>query len=550
MLSWSRRGASAESLHSAQRFVGPQPALRLATFVILTLFEIVVASSVYDSPRGLSTWLNPILYANWLALAGLLAFVAFPLIAWPRRVQIFQKWKVVAPRQNWATAVVVNMSLFALLLLARAVFAHAEPEATNSYWYWAYTVLLLATGSSLALVAAPLSFWRDLVKTAPLEILLALIAAVVVLVVSELSKQTWDTLSAATLALSHWFLSLYETNPYLDTQRRILGVGDFRVQIWPSCSGYEGIGIIITFLSIYLWVFRRHLRFPNALLLLPAGIILIWVLNSLRIAMLTSIGGHISRDLAVNGGHSWFGWIMFLAVTIGIMTAVPSIKYFWKSNGNRSQTAQDQNERIVLACLTPFAALMAANILASAFAPHDQWLYPIKVLAVGLTLWCFRDVYAGLVASVSPISVLAGFMVGVLWIATDPNPDAETTLGPWLASLPVSLVILWLVFRAFGSVVLVPLAEELAFRGHLYRALAAWRFDAFDAVQFRWFALIVSSLAFGILHERWLAATLAGAVYALIMCRTNKLSDPIVAHLVSNAAVVAWSIAAGQWTLL
>jgi membrane protease YdiL (CAAX protease family) len=63
-------------------------------------------------------------------------------------------------------------------------------------------------------------------------------------------------------------------------------------------------------------------------------------------------------------------------------------------------------------------------------------------------------------------------------------------------------------------------------------------------------ALIVSSAAFGLLHERYLVAALSGAVYAALMYRTNRLSDPIAAHMASNAAIVLWSVAAGQWTLL
>jgi membrane protease YdiL (CAAX protease family) len=46
------------------------------------------------------------------------------------------------------------------------------------------------------------------------------------------------------------------------------------------------------------------------------------------------------------------------------------------------------------------------------------------------------------------------------------------------------------------------------------------------------------------------AAALAGAVYAVLLYRTNKLSDPIAAHMASNAVIVFWAIAAQQWSLL
>lgn len=550
MPSWLRKAAGDETFPSAAGSIEPRLTRRVATFIVISASEVILASSVYDAPSGLLNWSNPILYAKWLALTGLLAFVAFALIAWPRRGQIAQIWRGSAQQQNWGAAIFANLSLFAMLLLATITLFQSDPQATDLYWYWAYSFLLLATGGSLALIAAPLSFWQELAKTAPMEIVLALIGAGFVLLAGELSRESWDSLSSATLVISHWFLELYEANPYLDTQNRILGAEDFRVQIWPPCSGYEGISLIVVFFSIYLWVFRSQLRFPNALILLPAGIVMVWVLNSARIALLVSVGAHISPVIAMNGAHSWFGWIMFLALTIGIMTVVPQIQYLWRSTGRRSQAAKESNDRYVLACLAPFAALMAASIVASAFAPEDQWLYTLKVAAVGATLWWFRDVYTDLISTVSPISVAAGLIIGVLWIATDPKLDAEAPLELWLMSLPASLAFLWLALRAFGSVVLVPMAEELAFRGYLYRALSCMRFEALGPVQFRWFALIASSLAFGLLHERWLAATLTGIVYALLMYRTSKLSDPIAAHMASNAAIVAWSIATEQWTLL
>lgn len=527
-----------------------RPTWRVATFVIIAVGEVILGSAVYDSPNVPPSWSNPILFANWLALAGLLTFVAFTLIAWPRRGQIEQVWKASARQQKWGRAIATNISLFAILLFARTILFQSDPQTTGSIWYWAYSFLLFATGGSLVLIAAPLAFWRELAKFAPIEIVMALTTASFVLFAGEQSRQGWDWLSSLTLVVSYFFLALYEPKPYLDTENRILGAEDFRLQIWPECSGYEGISLIVIFLCIYFWVFRNHLRFPNALILLPIGIVTIWILNSARLALLVIVGAHISPVIAMNGAHSWFGWIMFLVVTIGALTVVPQIQYLWRSTGRRSQSAKESSDRYVLACLAPFAALMAASIVTSAFTPEDQWLFAVKVAAVGTSLWWFRDVYADIISTVSPISVAAGLLIGVLWIATDPKLDTEASLGMWLMNLPASLAFLWLALRVFGAVVIVPMAEELAFRGYLYRALSSMRFEALGPVQFGWVALIVSSLAFGLLHERWLAATLAGAAYALLMHRTSKLSDAVAAHMASNAAIVAWSIATKEWSLL
>jgi membrane protease YdiL (CAAX protease family) len=55
---------------------------------------------------------------------------------------------------------------------------------------------------------------------------------------------------------------------------------------------------------------------------------------------------------------------------------------------------------------------------------------------------------------------------------------------------------------------------------------------------------------FGLMHDRWLAAALAGALYAMLMCRRGRLSDAIAAHMATNAVIFGWAIAAGQWSLL
>jgi len=52
------------------------------------------------------------------------------------------------------------------------------------------------------------------------------------------------------------------------------------------------------------------------------------------------------------------------------------------------------------------------------------------------------------------------------------------------------------------------------------------------------------------MHQRWLAAALAGAIYALLIYRTKRLSDPIAAPAVTNLTIIVWPVAARQWSLL
>jgi exosortase E/protease (VPEID-CTERM system) len=152
---------------------------------------------------------------------------------------------------------------------------------------------------------------------------------------------------------------------------------------------------------------------------------------------------------------------------------------------------------------------------------------------------------------VSAVSVGLGALVGVLWIVTAPaDGERAAELGGWLATLSAPALAFWLAVRVAGTAVLVPIAEELAFRGYLHRKLVSAHFETVAPGQFTWLAFLVSSAAFGLVHDRWLAGALAGAVFALAMYRTGRHSDPIAAHMAANAVIAAWAIAAGAWHLL
>ena len=57
----------------------------------------------------------------------------------------------------------------------------------------------------------------------------------------------------------------------------------------------------------------------------------------------------------------------------------------------------------------------------------------------------------------------------------------------------------------------VPVAEELAFRGFLIRRLISSDFEALGFRAFTYTSLLLSSVAFGLLHgDRWFAGAVAG----------------------------------------
>jgi CAAX prenyl protease-like protein len=138
----------------------------------------------------------------------------------------------------------------------------------------------------------------------------------------------------------------------------------------------------------------------------------------------------------------------------------------------------------------------------------------------------------------------------MIWILLEPTVDSsKTALSRGLAELTSGSAAIWLAFRVLGSVITVPLAEELAFRGYLIRKLIAKDFENVPLGRFTLLSFILSSVLFGLLHERWFAGTLAGMAYALALYRRGQLGDAVIAHMTTNALIAIFVLTQAKWSL-
>jgi exosortase/archaeosortase family protein len=127
----------------------------------------------------------------------------------------------------------------------------------------------------------------------------------------KMAKQGWESFGWATLKACRGSLSLLSTDTVCIPDQFVLGTSTFKIEIAPSCSGYEGIGLILVFLLAFFRFFRRELRFPQAFLLLSVGAALMWLANVGRITGLILVGTWISPAVALSGFHSRLGWFLF-----------------------------------------------------------------------------------------------------------------------------------------------------------------------------------------------------------------------------------------------
>ena len=528
--------------------------LLFLTFVFaLVIFELTLIAFVYDPFMINGTdplWRKVQSSLRLAAPAVIFAFTALIVMLAPERQTLLTLRRAHIDETLRHRALAANIILFLILLGATKAFNYIGAAMAEPPWtlFIIWTLAVFGLYGLLALAIAAPAFWRKAILQYRWHGLVAIGAGALVQTAALMSRQSWNTLSDATFSLSAFFLRLVERDIVVDADRRILGPTDFKVNIDAACSGYEGIGLVLVFLSIYLWIFRRELRFPNAWILLPLGVLAIWVLNGARIAILILIGAHFSEEVAITGFHSQAGWMMFLLLTIAIMLATHQLSFFRKTA--KTQRAPSVNYTIAITLLAPFLAMTAAGIVAAAFTAESHWLYSLRVIAVSAALVCFYQAYRRLNWRTGYEPILLGLLVGAGWIATDPGAGAETALGLWLTSLPPAAAAIWLTLRLFGTIILVPMAEELAFRGYIHRKLAGKDLEKTAEAAFSWTALIVSSVLFAALHERWFAGGLAGVVFAIALYRSGKIGGAIIAHMAANALIALWAVAFKQWSLL
>jgi exosortase E/protease (VPEID-CTERM system) len=482
-----------------------------------------------------------------LVYVALYAGVAFCFLAFAQSRAIVGDWLTAAHGHHWGRWLGAQTLLFLGLLAALPALsgANATPWAAVSLWLAAAGAMVVCAVIALA----PVSFWLGFARKHAGHAVVALAFGALTYAAIEFSRNSWRDLSAATLYTSYWLLQLYEPNAFIDVPSRTLGALDFRVIIDAPCSGYEGVGLVLGMMSFYIFAFRRDLRFPHVLVLLPLGAVTIWVLNAVRLTLLVSMGAHVSPEVAINGFHSQAGWVFFLTVTISLMLIAHRAPVFRTHPIAHEKQARDPALHLAAALLAPFAALMAARIGGAVFGDSSRWAGVLLIAIPVATLWIYRDAIRGQLAKIGFEPWLVGLAVGALWIVTEPAAEASA-LGAWLDAQPPAAAAGWLALRIFGFALIVPIVEELAFRGYLHRALISRRFETVAPGAFGWAAFIATSLLFGALHGRWLAGALAGAAFAITLYRSKTLSGPIAAHVAANGIIAVYAVMMERWELL
>jgi hypothetical protein len=224
-----------------------------------------------------------------------------------------------------------------------------------------------------------------------------------------------------------------------------------------------------------------------------------------------------------------------------------------------SQTASNSAAgwRATLAYIAPFLVFVGCMAIKATLHPAAHWYYPAQFLAVLLTIGFVSRPVLRFRAAFPLASIGIGIAVFLIWI----GPDVLWGYRHhWLfenafTGAPVSSIapalrqnVVFLVLRVAVSVALVPVLEELFWRGWLMRWLIDQDFLKVPLGTYARNAFWIVAVLFATEHgPYWEVGLAAGIVYNWWMVRTRNLADCMLAHAVTNGLLAGYVLTAGQW---
>ncbi len=217
----------------------------------------------------------------------------------------------------------------------------------------------------------------------------------------------------------------------------------------------------------------------------------------------------------------------------------------------------DSRRRATVAYTAPFIAFVAIMAVERLIPLPPQWLYPVRFLIVSSLIGAVSWPYLSFRPSAPLASIAIGVAVFVVWVAPDilfgyrhhwlfenaVTGAAASSLAPHL-----KLNIRFILLRTVSSSIAVPILEELFWRGWMMRWLIHHDFRAVPMGKYVPSAFWIVAIMFASEHgPYWEVGLAAGIVYNWWIVRTRNLADCILAHAVTNAALSAYVVIAGQW---
>jgi len=208
--------------------------------------------------------------------------------------------------------------------------------------------------------------------------------------------------------------------------------------------------------------------------------------------------------------------------------------------------------------ITPFIAFMLLLLVGPRLGLAPEIEAPTRVLILAAVCWICWPREISLRPAKPFSSVAIGALVFVLWIAPefvdsgyrDNLLFSNSLVGHIHSSLQsAALHNPWvLTWRTVRAVLIVPVVEELFWRGWLMRKLIQSDFQTVPLGSYSPFAFWATAILFAAEHgPYWDVGLLTGVIYNVWMIRSKSIASCILMHAVTNAILSGYVITTAHW---
>jgi CAAX prenyl protease-like protein len=167
--------------------------------------------------------------------------------------------------------------------------------------------------------------------------------------------------------------------------------------------------------------------------------------------------------------------------------------------------------------------------------PHWKVLPGVAFGILGIAMWIF-------LCSLSIEQRLGEFLPS--WL----QPDERVGYNPF-EQLQGTAIWAFIAVRMLGIAVVVPLAEELFWRGFLMRWLIDPAWEKVPIGEYTASSCAIVTLMFTLAHPEWIAAATYCLLINGLLYWKKDLWQCIVAHAVSNLSLAVYVLVYGAWAL-
>jgi len=209
--------------------------------------------------------------------------------------------------------------------------------------------------------------------------------------------------------------------------------------------------------------------------------------------------------------------------------------------------------------IVPFLVFMALLVVAPSLPFGQPWESIVRVGVLVVVIAAFSgSLVRNFRITHGVSSVLLGLAVCAMWIAPDQlipgwrshwifqnsiTGTLKNSIAPSELADPLVLAL-----RIARAAILVPILEELFWRGWMPRFIVNNNWQKVPIGTYTTLAFVATSVLFASEHgPYWEVGLLCGMIYNWWLWRTKSLGDVVLVHAVTNAALAGYVLVTGKY---